>query len=179
MGITFRNRLLVILVSFLLSSCADTPTYAPVVDIANIEPIISMYTIPHKKFVKPHYIKNTKWQSPVNLNLKHQYVSAYKGVDIIGSAGENIYTAQSGKVVYCGSGLRGYGNLIIIKHNNDYLSVYAHVIDVRVREGDWLNSGQIIATMGKTGSGQTKLYFEIRHLGKPLNPLILVPIKSV
>lgn len=178
MGIALRNWFLIILIS-ILSACADTPTYAPVVDIANIEPIISKYSVTPKKTYPHVMVKVTGWQSPVDLHLPHQYREINKGVDILGAQGEPIFAVQSGKVVYCGAGLRGYGNLIIIKHNTDYLSVYAHSVDLLVKQGDWVNAGQRIATMGNSGANRIKLYFEIRRLGKPLNPLILVPRKPV
>jgi lipoprotein NlpD len=76
-------------------------------------------------------------------------------------------------VVYVGSGLRGYGNLIIVKHNNLYLSAYAHNDRVFVKEGDWIKQGQKIAEMGNTGTDRVMLHFEIRRAGKPVDPMPL------
>lgn len=98
-----------------------------------------------------------------------------KGVDIVGTAGEPIWAAASGKVTYAGHGIRGYGNLIIIKHSRGVLSVYAHNKTIMVTEGQSVNRGQQIAQMGDTDSSVVKLYFEIRGNGKPVNPLPLLP----
>lgn len=94
-----------------------------------------------------------------------------KGVDIAGNLGEPIYAAASGKVAYCGNGLKGYGNLIIIKHNDEFLSAYAHNQKLLVHEGEQINGGQKIATMGNTESKRIMLHFEIREAGQSVNPL--------
>ncbi|AFJ45992.1 lipoprotein NlpD precursor [Shimwellia blattae DSM 4481 = NBRC 105725] len=94
-----------------------------------------------------------------------------KGIDIAGSKGQAIVATASGRVVYAGNALRGYGNLIIIKHNDDYLSAYAHNETMLVREQQEVKAGQKIATMGSTGTSSTRLHFEIRYKGKSVNPL--------
>ena len=99
-----------------------------------------------------------------------------KGVDIIGSRGQAIVASASGKVVYSGSGLRGYGKLIIIKHNKTFLSAYAHNDHVLVKEGQSVTKGQKIAEMGNTDADQVKLHFEIRKLGKPVDPAQYLPL---
>ncbi|MDP3087277.1 MAG: peptidoglycan DD-metalloendopeptidase family protein [Methylotenera sp.] len=93
-----------------------------------------------------------------------------KGVDISGSAGQNINAAASGKVIYSGSDLRGYGKLVIIKHNSTYLSVYAHNSLIVVKEGQQISRGQKIAEMGNSDSNSVKLHFEIRRQGKSVDP---------
>ncbi|MGE5525999.1 MAG: peptidoglycan DD-metalloendopeptidase family protein [Rhodospirillaceae bacterium] len=98
-----------------------------------------------------------------------------KGVGIAGKAGQPVYASAPGRVVYSGSGLRGYGKLIIIKHNATYLSVYAHNSELLVKEGQNVAKGQKIAEMGNTDSDTVKLHFEIRRLGKPVDPLKLLP----
>jgi len=98
-----------------------------------------------------------------------------KGIDIAGSAGQPVWAAAEGKVTYAGHGIRGYGNLIIIKHSRSLLSVYAHNKTIMVTEGQSVNRGQQIAQMGDTDSTGVKLYFEIRANGKPINPLPLLP----
>lgn len=98
-----------------------------------------------------------------------------KGVDIAGVRGTPILAAQTGKVVYSGSGLRGYGQLIIIKHNEAFLSAYAHNHRLLVKEGDMIRQGQMIAEMGQTDTDQVKLHFEIRKNGQPINPLLFLP----
>ncbi len=98
-----------------------------------------------------------------------------KGVDISGSKGQAIVATADGRVVYAGNALRGYGNLIIIKHNDDYLSAYAHNDTMLVREQQEVKAGQKIATMGSTGTSSTRLHFEIRYKGKSVNPLRYLP----
>ncbi len=98
-----------------------------------------------------------------------------KGIDIAGSKGQAVVATASGRVVYAGNALRGYGNLIIIKHNDDYLSAYAHNDTMLVREQQEITAGQKIATMGSTGTSSTRLHFEIRYKGKSVNPLRYLP----
>ena len=101
-----------------------------------------------------------------------------KGIDIAGNRGDPVVAAAAGKVVYAGSGLRAYGNLVIIKHSEVYLSAYAHNQRLRVKEGDSVKRGQRIADMGFSGTGTggtPKLHFQIRRDGKPVNPLPLLP----
>jgi lipoprotein NlpD len=100
-----------------------------------------------------------------------------KGMDIAGTLGQPVLAAASGKVVYSGSGLRGYGKLVIIKHNKTYLSAYAHNSQILVKEGQEVTKGQKIAEMGNTDSDRVKLHFEIRRLGKPVDPAKLLPEK--
>ena len=98
-----------------------------------------------------------------------------KGLDIAGKAGDPVLAAADGKVVYAGSGLRGYGNLIIIKHNNTYLTAYAHNQTLLVKEEQVIKRGQKIAEMGNSDADQVKLHFEIRRQGKPVDPAKLLP----
>ena len=98
-----------------------------------------------------------------------------KGIDIGGSSGRGVRAAAGGKVVYAGSGLRGYGRLIIVKHDEVYLSAYAHNSKLLVEDGAKVRKGQQIALMGNTGTDRVKLHFEIRKRGKPVNPLKYLP----
>jgi lipoprotein NlpD len=98
-----------------------------------------------------------------------------KGIDIAGKAGEPVVASAPGKVVYAGTGLRGYGKLIIIKHNNTFLSAYAHNREILVKEGQQVTKGQKIAEMGNSDADQVKLHFEIRRLGKPMDPARYLP----
>lgn len=98
-----------------------------------------------------------------------------KGIDIGGKPGTPVHASAAGKVVYAGTGLRGYGKLIIVKHNATFLSAYAHNREILVREGQQVTRGQKIAEMGNTDSDQVKLHFEIRRLGKPVDPLKYLP----
>ena len=93
-----------------------------------------------------------------------------KGIDIGGKLGEPVLASADGKVVYAGAGLRGYGNLVILKHNNTYLTAYAHNQSLLVKEDQQVKRGQKIAEMGNSDSEQVKLHFEIRKLGKPVDP---------
>jgi lipoprotein NlpD len=98
-----------------------------------------------------------------------------KGIDIAGSAGAPVVASAGGTVVYAGTGLRGYGKLIIVKHNKTYLSAYAHNRDILVKEGDKVSKGQKIAEMGNTDASEVKLHFEIRRQGKPMDPARYLP----
>lgn len=100
-----------------------------------------------------------------------------KGIDIAGKTGQNVNAAEAGKVVYSGQGLIGYGNLLIIKHNDLYLSAYANNSRLLVAEGDTVGKGEAIAKVGQAGSNKTSLHFEIRKNGKPVNPLNFLPDK--
>ena len=98
-----------------------------------------------------------------------------KGVDIAGRAGQNVMAAGAGKVMYAGSGIRGYGNLVIVKHSNNLLSAYAHNRSIVVKEGQSVDKGQVIAEMGDSDSDSVKLHFEIRQQGKPVDPTKFLP----
>ncbi len=98
-----------------------------------------------------------------------------KGIGIAGKLGQPVIASAPGKVLYSGDGIRGYGKLVIVKHNKAYLSVYAHNRYLLVKEGQSVVKGQKIAEMGSTDSDQVKLHFEIRRFGKPVDPLKLLP----
>lgn len=118
------------------------------------------------------------WRWPTEGNVIENFSASEggnKGVDIAGSKGQAIVATADGRVVYAGNALRGYGNLIIIKHNDDYLSAYAHNETMLVREQQEVKAGQKIATMGSTGTSSTRLHFEIRYKGKSVNPLRYLP----
>lgn len=100
-----------------------------------------------------------------------------KGLDIVGQQGQPIYASKAGKVVYAGDALAGYGNLIIINHDENHLSAYAHNQTLLVNEGDEVQGGQQIGTMGSTGTDRVKLYFEIREKGVPTDPIKFLPAK--
>lgn len=119
------------------------------------------------------------WAWPAHGKIINSFSPANKGINIAGRHGEPIYAAASGKIVYSGSGLRGYGNLIIIKHNSLYLSAYAHSSRVLVKDGDWVKKGQKISEMGNTGTNKTMLHFEIRRAGKPVDPFTLYRTRGV
>lgn len=98
-----------------------------------------------------------------------------KGIDIAGKMGQQVMAAGSGKVMYAGSGIRGYGNLVIVKHSNSLLSAYAHNRTILVKEGQNVTKGQPIAEMGDSDADAVKLHFEIRQQGKPVDPAKFLP----
>jgi lipoprotein NlpD len=100
-----------------------------------------------------------------------------KGIDISGKAGDPVLASADGRVVYSGAGLRGYGNLIILKHNNTYLTAYAHNQTLLVKEDQSVSKGQKIAEMGNSDADRVKLHFEIRRQGKPVDPLKYLPAR--
>jgi lipoprotein NlpD len=107
---------------------------------------------------------------PVKGKVIGEFNETNKGIDIAGKVGEPILAASDGKVVYAGNSLRGYGNLVIVKHDNTYLTAYAHNSKLLVKEGDTVRKGQKIAEMGDTDTNTPKLHFELRVNGKPVNP---------
>lgn len=117
------------------------------------------------------------WDWPVRGKIIRRFSpdSANPGVDIAGKRGEPVKSAADGRVVYSGDGLRGYGQLIIVKHNETFLSAYAHNRKLLVAEGDQVRRGQPIAEMGATGTDRVKLHFEIRKRGTAVDPLKYLP----
>ncbi|MDP1996469.1 MAG: peptidoglycan DD-metalloendopeptidase family protein, partial [Gallionella sp.] len=113
-----------------------------------------------------------EWSMPAKGKLIGEFSESAnrKGIDIAGQLGQPVTASAPGKVVYSGSGLRGYGKLVIIKHNKTYLSAYAHNDQVLVKEGQNVTRGQKIAEMGNTDADQVKLHFEVRRFGKPVDP---------
>jgi lipoprotein NlpD len=124
--------------------------------------------------------ESVEWAWPTNGKVVSGFneSASAKGIDIGGMAGQAVHAAAQGKVVYSGSGLRGYGKLIIIKHNKTYLSAYAHNSLILVKEGQEIIKGQKIAEMGKTDTDAVKLHFEIRRLGKPVDPIKYLPASN-
>lgn len=119
------------------------------------------------------------WLWPADGTLAGRFGAAGgKGIDIVGSRNTPVKAVAPGKVVYSGSGLRGYGRLLIVKHAGEYLSAYAHNETILVKEGDTVTAGQRIALMGDSDADRVKLHFEIRRYGKPLDPLNYLPERS-
>jgi lipoprotein NlpD len=111
------------------------------------------------------------WLRPAKGPIIGFYSAQNKGLNFGGHRGDPIFATATGKVVYSGNGLRGYGNLIIIKHNSTFLTAYAHNSKILVKEGEWVKAGEKIAEMGNTGTRRIMLHFEMRRSGKPVNPL--------
>lgn len=124
---------------------------------------------------KSRAVSGVSWMWPARGTVIRNFSSTNKGIDIAGSRGQNVNAAASGQVVYSGNALRGYGNLIIINHDNEYLSAYAHNDMLLVKEGQRVKKGQVIAKMGSTDASRVMLHFEIRYRGNSVNPRKYLP----
>jgi len=164
-----------------LATPPATPTIAkpPVAATPTTTPAAQPGTAPVAAVAKPADTPATTgddedidWAWPASGKLISGFNDAEsaKGIDIAGSQGQAVTAAAAGKVIYSGSDLRGYGKLVIIKHNKTYLSVYAHNSSIVIKEGQQVNKGQKIAEMGNTDADQVKLHFEIRRQGKSVDP---------
>ncbi len=133
-----------------------------------------------KQDLSPTSIEDVMWRWPTagRVAAKFDPDSGKKGIDIIGLSGQSIFSAAAGDVVYSGSGLLGYGNLVIIKHDDAYLSAYGHNSQLLVKEGDKVAAGQEIAKMGVSPKDGALLHFEIRREGKPVDPIKYLPKKN-
>jgi lipoprotein NlpD len=141
-------------------TAGDTPkTDAPKVDAPKAEPAKEIVAEPGIRL---------SW--PAKGKVTDDFSEKTKGIDIAGKLGDPVTAADDGKVVYAGNSLRGYGNLVIIKHDNTYLTAYAHNRALLVKEGDTVKKGQKIAEMGDTDATSVKLHFELRVNGRPVNP---------
>ncbi|GAB3292202.1 peptidoglycan DD-metalloendopeptidase family protein [Pseudidiomarina andamanensis] len=136
-------------------------------------------TLPPRKTEPPlPASKDIIWQWPTGGRVLKEFSTAEtgtKGLDIAGSRGDPIYAAAAGKVVYAGNALKGYGQLIILKHNDDYITAYAHNQQLLVKEQQWVNKGDEIAAMGDTDAERVKLHFQVRFRGKSVNPRHYLP----
>lgn len=125
---------------------------------------------------KPNTAKASHWKWPTKGKvIEGFHPSNNKGIDISGKMGQPIHASAAGKVIYAGSDLRGYGKLVIIKHNKTFLSVYAHNSKILVKEGEQVSKGEMIAKMGDTDTNKVKLHFEIRERGKSIDPTKYLP----
>lgn len=118
------------------------------------------------------------WQWPAKGEVLKRYDAdgiGKRGISVAGELGSPVRAAAAGRVVYSGNGLRGYGNLVIVKHTSRYLTAYGYNRELLVQEGDSVSSGQVIARMGRAPDGDIALHFEIRHEGKPIDPLGSLP----
>lgn len=128
----------------------------------------------------PSPVTNTEdasvsWVWPAEGKIVSTFDEGKKGIDIAGKSGQPVLAAGAGKVMYAGSGIRGYGNLVIVKHTNNLLSAYAHNKTILVKEGQTVAKGEKIAEMGNTDADSVKLHFEIRQQGKPVDPAKFLP----
>lgn len=150
----------------------------------NIKPAYSVTTaqqnvnLESKEPVSNVPMQVSRWYWPVSGKLIGTFSSSEQGnqgIKIAGRRGDMIKAAADGKVVYAGDALRGYGNLVIIKHSDDFLSAYAHADSILVKEKQLVAAGQVVAKMGNSGANQVMLHFEIRYHGKSVNPLKYLP----
>ncbi|MEP0201714.1 MAG: peptidoglycan DD-metalloendopeptidase family protein [Halioglobus sp.] len=117
-----------------------------------------------------------RWQWPTTGRVTRRYsATVHKGIDLAGRRGDPVVAVAAGKVVYSGTGIAGFGELLIVKHNDVYLSAYGHNDRLLVAEGDTVTAGQRIAQKGSSGTDTVKLHFEIRKEGKPIDPLTVLP----
>ena len=152
------------------TSPPSAPTASPPPVVANVAPSTAP-RVPGDDGDELEWI----WPAKGKLVTGFSDTANLKGIDIAGTAGQPVVATAPGRVVYAGAGLRGYGKLVIIKHNNTFLSAYAHNRDIVVKEGQQVKRGEKIAEMGSTDTDQVKLHFEIRRLGKPMDPLKFLP----
>lgn len=151
-------------------AASSTTPNVPSTPQANTSKVATPATTPT---VSTGGVRNTggiTWQRPTAGNVITKFGGANKGVDIAGNPGQPVVAAADGKVVYAGSGLRGYGNLVIIQHSPTFLSAYGHNQSLLVNEGQTVKRGQTIAKMGNSDASRTQLHFEVRQNGKPVNP---------
>ncbi len=129
--------------------------------------------------VKPAPVESTvNWLWPAPGKVIETFDETHnKGIDIAGNEGDPVLAAADGDVVYVGSALRGYGNLVIVKHNEEFISAYAHNRQILVKQGQGVKRGQRIAEIGRTDADRTKLHFEVRRQGKPVDPLRYLPAR--
>ena len=146
--------------------------------VAKAKPAVKPKPVSKPKSVEKKSEKVGSWLWPTKGRIIAKFSTGEqgnKGIDIAGQRGQDIISTAKGTVVYAGNALRGYGNLIIIKHNDDYLSAYAHNESLFVKEGQSVSAGQKIASMGSSSTSSVRLHFEIRFRGKSVNPQRYLP----
>ena len=157
---------------------ATTPVTPATTPSVPTTPVENTNSTPINANVVAPIASNVAWQWPTSGNIIQGFSNTdggNKGIDISGSRGQAVKAAASGRVVYAGNALRGYGNLIIIKHNDDFLSAYAHNDKILVADQQEVKAGQEIAKMGSSGTNTVKLHFEIRYKGKSVDPVRYLP----
>ena len=154
-----------------------TTVKTPSVETTTVETIsepVSQPTTPAKQPTQTSTttnVANIRWQWPAQGKIIEKFSNSTKGIDISGVLGDKVVSAADGRVVYSGNALPGYGNLIIVKHNDDYLTAYAHNQTILVKEQQNVRAGEQIATMGATGTSSVRLHFEIRYKAQSVDPL--------
>lgn len=151
------------------------PANRPAAPVAPVAPVAATPAQPDPEELPPDSPVDWLWPAKGELVTRFDGSAGAKGLDIAGPRGSAVLAAAAGRVLYVGAGLRGYGKLIIIKHNAALLSAYGHNDKVLVAEGQMVKQGQAIAEMGSTDADRVKLHFEIREYGKPIDPLGYLP----
>lgn len=158
------------------TSTAKSKTVAKPVPVASPAAVAKPAATKTNKNTAYSGSKVSAWRWPTGGRVTRGYSgSVHKGIDISGKRGDPVVAVADGKVVYAGSGIVGFGELLIIKHNELYLSAYGHNDRLLVREGQVVKAGQEVAAKGSTGTDTVKLHFEIRKEGKPIDPQRLLP----
>jgi lipoprotein NlpD len=148
-------------------------TYA---QMASLKPEVSPVDAP-RALAGPGGDDGVSWGWPASGKVVGTFSegASQRGISIAGKLGQPVLASAAGRVIFSGTGIRGFGKLIVIKHNDTFLSVYAHNSELLVKEGQNVAKGQKIAEMGSTDTDQVRLHFEIRRLGKPVDPMKLLP----
>lgn len=155
----------------------DSATNKEYVDVKNKQNISKPKVLPKPLEVMPAS-KDIVWRWPATASVIREFSTTEagnKGLDFGGAKDDPVFAAAAGKVVYAGNALKGYGNLIILKHNDDYITAYAHNSELLVKEQQWVQVGDEIAKMGDTDAERVKLHFEVRFRGKSVNPRHYLP----
>lgn len=178
---------LVLLLTLPVTACSHAPVYAPVTDLG-VSSATPVRAAPVKKSISYRHAiaspqastfvsvpesstKQLAWVWPANGRILSVFGEGRKGVNIGGKERDPVVAAAAGKIVYAGDGLRGYGNLIIIKHDSHYMTAYAYNRSLAVSVGDSVKAGQKIAEMGHDNANKAMLHFELRKDGKAINPM--------
>jgi len=151
-------------------------TKAPARPTQPAAPTLASKPLPAAKL--PANVSNWQWPAKGKLTKTFSRKNAQYGIEIKGSRSSSVVSTAAGQVVYAGNGIKGYGELVIVKHSARYISAYAYNDRILVKEGDRVKAGQQLANMGSTGTRGVKLHFEIRKDGEPVNPLQYLPLQS-
>jgi lipoprotein NlpD len=153
-----------------------TPQTAPARRTQPTKPALASKPLPVAKL--PSNVSSWQWPAKGKLTKTFSRKNAQYGIEIKGNRSSAVVSTAAGQVVYAGNGIKGYGELVIVKHSARYISAYAYNDRILVKEGDRVKAGQQLANMGSTGTRGVKLHFEIRKNGEPVNPLQYLPLQS-
>lgn len=172
----FATKAGLLLMSGVLS--VTTQAHVPAISVPESSAVLAKEELPVLAHVSggSRMPSSNRWQWPLGGSIQRNFGNAgNKGIDIMVGKTESVRAAASGRIVYSGNGLPGYGNLVIVQHEDGYQTAYGLNSVLEVREGQWVEQGQAIAQVSASSNGQAVLHFEIRHHGKPQNPVALLP----